>query len=195
MIVDLTPRWSGSLRVAALAAALASSLACVTNHGHFDFDPQASFPVYRTFAFVFPEPAGEEVPVPTGDVVSSQLIDGHVRAAIERELGAKGLEVTKQDQADLLIAFHVSSRQASRTEYYPSAGYYWPYDWWHAHWDYAYTRIYTEGLMIVDLVDAKTRKLVWRGWTADPLPRSGEYHDIVDHAVHEVMRNFPPPAR
>jgi hypothetical protein len=181
--------------VAGLCAVLASSLACVTGHGHFDFDPQVSFPAYRTFAFVYPEPSGEQVPVPTGDVLDSQLIERHVRVAIERELGAKGLEVAKEDQADLLIAFNVSSRQAARTEFYPSTGYYWPYDWWHAHWDYVYTRIYTEGLMIVDLVDAKLRKLVWRGWTADPLPSSGEYQDVVDHAVHEVMRNFPPPPR
>jgi hypothetical protein len=192
MIVARTPPLLRWLRAAALGACLASPLACATGHGHFDFDPQASFAAYRTFAFVFPEPASEEVPVPTGDVVTSQLVERHVRAALERELGVKGLEVAAVEQADLLVAFNVSSRQASRTDVYPSGGYYWPHDWWHAHWDYAYTRIYTEGLMIVDLVDAKTRKLVWRGWTADALPRSGEYQGIVDHAVHEVMRNFPP---
>jgi hypothetical protein len=35
---------------------------------------------------------------------------------------------------------------------------------------------------------------VWRGWTKDPLPRSEDMSGIVDHAVHEIFENYPPPA-
>lgn len=185
-------------RISALALATALGglgLGCVTDHGHFDHDPNASFASYHNYAFVYPAPPGEEgLPLPSSDVASSQLMEKRVEAAIGRELAAKGLEPAPFETADLIVAFNVSTRSATRTEFYPSGGGYWPYGWWHAHWDTVYTRIYTEGLMIVDLIDAKSRQLVWRGWTADPLPRSEDMSGVVDHAVREIFKNYPPSA-
>jgi len=180
--------------VCTLVLALLAS-ACTTTHGRFDFDAQASFASYRNYAFIHPGVPDEGVPTPSADVADSQLNQRRVQAAIERELAAKGLEPAPEQSADLLVAFNISSRQASRTEFYPSGmAHGWPYGWWYDHWDTVYTRIYTEGVVIVDLVDAKSRQLVWRGWTADPLPRSG-YGRVIDHAIAQVMKNYPPPPR
>jgi hypothetical protein len=55
-----------------------------------------------------------------------------------------------------------------------------------------YTRIYTEGLLIVDLIDPKTKKLVWRGWTTDPLPPSADIARTAEHAVRSVLAGYPP---
>jgi hypothetical protein len=179
-----------------LALSAAFGAGCVTNHGHFDHDPAASFGGYHNYAFVHPEPPpeGKGIPLPMGDIARSQLIDQRVEAAIQRELAVKGLELAPFESADLIVAYSASSRTASRTEYYPDGGGpYWPYGWWYAHWDQVYTRLYTEGVLIVDLIDAKTRRLVWRGWTTDPLP-ADDMSGVVDHAVHEIFKNYPPPA-
>jgi Domain of unknown function (DUF4136) len=188
------------VRVLCVLGFAALALACTTAHGRFDFDANASFASYRNYAFIHPGPPEEGtpeegVPTPSADLVASQLNERRVQAAIERELRAKGLEPAPEETADLLVAFNISSREASRPEFYPSGmAYGWPYGWWYDHWDTVYTRIYTEGLVIVDLIEAKSRQLVWRGWTADPLPSSG-YARVVDHAIGQVMRNYPPPPR
>jgi hypothetical protein len=177
-----------------LALALALATSCSTTHGRFDFDGGASFAAYRSFAIVHPAPAGAEVPLPEGDIAKSQLTERRVREAIERELGAKGLASAPEASADLLVAFNLSSRRATRLVSYPDGFIHaWPHRWWRDHWDEAYTQLYTEGVLIVDLVDAKTRRLVWRGWTANPLPDSGDMTRVVDHAVGEVLENYPPP--
>jgi hypothetical protein len=186
------------VRALCTLALAALALGCATQHGRFDFDSQADFASYRNYAFIQPSPPEgatpeEGVPTPSADLVASQLNERRVQAAIERELRARGLEPAPEDSADLLVAFNLSSREASRPEFYPGGmAYGWPYGWWYDHWDAVYTRIYTEGLVIVDLVDAKSRQLVWRGWTADPLPSQG-YGNVVDHAIGQVMHNYPPP--
>lgn len=178
---------------ASLLVAVAS-LACSTTHGRVDFDRAVSFAAYRSFAIVHPPAEGEALPLPaSGDIASSQLVERRVRGALERELAAKGLVLAPQESADLLVAFNVGSRRATRSESVPDGGIHiWPHGWWRDHWDLAYTRIVSEGVLIVDLIDAKTRKLVWRGWTTDVLPPSGEIERVVDHAVHEVVENYPP---
>ncbi|HEY8122323.1 MAG TPA: DUF4136 domain-containing protein [Myxococcota bacterium] len=182
-------------RLSALAFALALGLGCASSDGLYDHDPSASFAAYHNYAIVHSEVAGQDLPLPSDDVANSQLVQRRVDAAIQRELAAKGLEPASAELADLIVAFSVSSRPAARSELYPAGGgMYWPYGWWHDHWDAVYTRVYTEGLMIVDLIDAKSRLLVWRGWTKDPLPRSEDMSGIVDHAVHEIFENYPPPA-
>jgi hypothetical protein len=183
------------LRAAAAGGALVLALGCATDHGRFDFDPAASFAAYRTFAFAAPELGEGDRAAPSEDVARSPLTDERVRAALERALVAKGLSVAPIETANLLVAFDVSSRRATRTEVYPDGiAVRWPRRWWIEHWQRVYTEIYTEGLLVVDLIDAKTRRLAWRGWTADPLPRSGAYPErVIDHAVDQVLRNYPPP--
>lgn len=172
---------------------LCLALGCAGTPGRSDFDPAADFASFQTFAVIDPIPQEEAVPRPTQDVVKSQLIDRRVHEALEAGLAAKGLRSTGEESADVLVAFTVGSRRATRTEFYPMGGYHsWPYAWWYDHWDQAYTEIYTEGLLIVDVIDAKTHQLVWRGWTTDPLPPSANIEQTVDHAVSTVLAEYPP---
>lgn len=181
-------------RIPPLVLACVVGLACATSHGRFDADASAPFAAYRSFAIIYPESPVELHPM-TGDVAHSQLVERRVQAALERDLAAKGLALAPAESADLLIMFNVSTRRTMHSEpYMGGLGMGWPYGWWHDHWDVAYTHVYTEGLMIVDLIDAKTRQLVWRGWTKDPLPVSEDMSGVVDHAVGEILENYPPPA-
>lgn len=168
------------------------ALACATD-GRFDYDAAVDFSAYKTFAVISPTEGEGELPLPTQDVVQSQLVERRARQAIERGLTEKGLAATAESEADLIVAFTVGSRRASRPESVPDGiGPHWPYGWWYDHWDRAYTRIYTEGLLIVDLIDAKTRRLVWRGWTTDPVSASTDIDRKVKHAVGTVLAGYPP---
>lgn len=179
------------MRTLALLVGIALCWGCATP-AHVDFDPAAKFAAYRTFAIAPPEPA-EGIPRPTLDPVKSQLIERRVQAALERGLAAKGLEAVEIAKAELLVAFSVGSQRATRVESYPSGFEHWPYGWWHDTWDHVYVRSYTEQLLVVDLIDAQRRQLVWRGWTTDPI--SADVERTADHAVATVLAEYPPPPR
>jgi hypothetical protein len=52
------------------------------------------------------------------------------------------------------------------------------------------------GTLVVDVVDARTEELVWRGWAEGAmweLPRPEQLDKYVDEVVAKVMKGFPPP--
>ncbi|WP_372943662.1 DUF4136 domain-containing protein, partial [Shewanella sp.] len=56
-------------------------------------------------------------------------------------------------------------------------------------------REYEVGTMIVDLVDNKTGKLVWRGTVADTIRDQNtpqERAESINNAIGQVMMNYPP---
>ena len=48
------------------------------------------------------------------------------------------------------------------------------------------------GNLVVDLVNPKTKELVWRGTASDQVSGSGEDKGKIDAAVAELFKNFPP---
>jgi hypothetical protein len=52
---------------------------------------------------------------------------------------------------------------------------------------------YTEGTLNVDVVDARTQKLVWEGAIIGRITESvvKNLEKSIDNAVHEVYKNFP----
>jgi hypothetical protein len=183
--------------VALRVVACSLALGCASAPVQYDRDPEANFASYHSFAIVFPRAAeSEDLPLPTEDVGQSQLVQRRVRQALMRALEAKGLEPLPEAEAELLVAFNVSSHRYPEVEDYGygvSYGNSWPYDWWGDHWYRLSTRLRNEGLLVVDLIDAKTRRLVWRGWHREPLGASDVMQQEIPHVVGEVLSNYPPP--
>jgi hypothetical protein len=54
---------------------------------------------------------------------------------------------------------------------------------------------YKEGTLIVDVVDAKTKQLVWRGFatgTVDPDAKPEQRERKLNDAIAQMMAQFPP---
>ena len=184
------------LRGFALVVAAPLALGCAAAPLQYDRDPDADFSSYRSFSVVYPPaPAeAEALPLPTADVANSQLAVDRVRHALMRGLEAKGLELVPEGQASLLAAFDLSSHRYPEVESYPDGTVEtWPYDWWWHHWETVTTRLRNEGLLVVDLIDARTRRLVWRGWHREPLGSSDVMQQEIPHVVEEVLSHYPPP--
>jgi hypothetical protein len=52
------------------------------------------------------------------------------------------------------------------------------------------------GTVVVDVTDARTDDLVWRGWAEGALqeaPGTDQLSDYIDAVVAEIMKDFPPP--
>jgi len=50
---------------------------------------------------------------------------------------------------------------------------------------------YKEGTLIIDVIDRKQRKLVWRGWSAEALPDPEIYREVLPQEVREIFQPFP----
>ena len=50
---------------------------------------------------------------------------------------------------------------------------------------------YKEGTLVIDIVDSKSKELVWRGTGTDVLNRSAPAKDLVA-AVEKILEEFPP---
>lgn len=93
----------------------------------------------------------------TGDprLDSNEIFQRHLQAAVERELAAKGLAKNPAVPPDLLVHYHASVTQRidlSQHEPFTACPDCKPF-------------VYDAGTLVIDLVDAQTGKVVWRGWS------------------------------
>ena len=172
-----------ALRLLPLPAIL---LACNSMTVHHDFDRQADFSSYRTYAFL-PEPAQG----PTNPLVAEPLVRKRVHASFDRHAPTRGLTRVEEGTQDLNVAFYVDVKEKVDVTSY---GY-------NYHWEWGGTRAvdvyrYQEGTLILDLVDAGSGELVWRGWVVAEVSRDPEGSEgRIDEAVSKILANWPPAAK
>ncbi|QEL65338.1 hypothetical protein OTERR_18620 [Oryzomicrobium terrae] len=156
-----------------------------------DYDPQADFSRYQTFAFF--SPAG------TDKAGYGTLVTERLKHATRAELERRGY-VYREASPDLLVNF--SGKLEHRTSVVPAPppppmGYYgyrggfygpWPgYGWGQEVINY------TEGTLNIDLVDARRRQLVWEGVGVGTV---GDVEEAIsqkslDKAVAAIFARYP----
>ena len=179
-------RYSATLAGLALAT-LATLAACAPYAARSDFDPTADFTRYKTYAHVPPPERGQGGRVPV-----NPSLDAQIRAALDRELPARGFVKAEGASPDLLVGYYLVVRDRVDWTFVNT---YWGWGWGGVS-PVPYT--YSEGTLVVDLVDATSRRLVWLGWTfadVDPLGDPTQTQELVDPAVATILENYPPAAR
>jgi len=173
-----------------LAWLLVLAAACASVQVHVDFDPSADFSSLRTFAWF---PRTRE---PTGDFrVDSPLLDSRIRNAVERELAAKGFEKVVDRDPDFFVFYHFSVED--RIDVHTVNRTY--VDRWGYVVSLPETRVrqYQQGTLMIDVADAREKRLVWRGVGTGRLrssPKPDETTRAVNSAVAEILGRFPPGA-
>ncbi len=175
-------RFATSLGAAAAAALILCG--CYSFRTRHDYDPAANFSRYKTYRF-----AAAAAPKDASAPVTDPIIDRRVKQALEKALAAKGRRQAQGGQADFWVSFVLVIERYVVPEYY---GYYGPYMY---GWASVYPRTFEEGVLVVDILDAGTRKLVWRGSVSDALGsrRSPEARQAaLDKAAAKLLKRFPP---
>ena len=174
----------------ALAAACALA-ACSTVTVTTDHDPSAQFGKYKTYALT---PAAHDQPLsPSGEAA--------LRNSMHTHLAARGIQETSPARADLDVTRHVILREKLAAHQYTDWGYghggTWPYGYGHyGMWAGAprtYTDVnqYTEGTLILDFVDARTKKLVFRGVGKAVVGGAASNAGKIDEAVQKIVAALP----
>lgn len=180
-----------NLKTTLLGAGLVVLAGCAGNQVSTDYNPGTGFSQYKTFAMV-------SVP----DSVSHQLIDDRIRTVVESQLIDKGLTETNRDDADLYVGYGMVDRtraeiNRNRWGWGPAWG--WRYYRWGLAWP-AVTNYdistYTDGTVVVSLVDAKTHREVWQGQAADalslPINNPNSATKEIGKAVAKILAKYPP---
>jgi hypothetical protein len=122
-------------------------------------------------------------------VEDDRFVDGYLRAALARELRAKGLREVGPGEADLLVTFEGS--QARRFEIDDNTVSP-PFRWRWYQRDIE-VRSYDEGTLVVDLADRDRGVLVWRGWLVDVVVQGKARERRIDRGIERLLRKYPPP--
>ncbi len=139
-----------------------------------DFDANASFATYKTFDFM---------PHPSGNPLNNKRIE----AAVEQQLVAKGMQKQTAGRPDLLVAYHTNVKDKIDVDTY---GYrYGRYG--RRVGTYTTVQKYQQGTIVVDLVDAKEKELVWRGWAKGEASDSVSKEKI-DDTIVKILEKYPP---
>jgi hypothetical protein len=134
-----------------------------------DFDPTADFARYHTYYWAGGEDASGK------SSFESLLIDKRIKDIIGTQLWARGLgEVAEKAKPDLVVLYWIGAKDKTPVETVPSSttsaravwNHYDPH--WGGRWGRTYDEVvvreYTEGTLIVDLIDVATKELAWRAY-------------------------------
>jgi hypothetical protein len=139
---------------------------------------------YVTFAW------GPADALPTGDprLDNNPFFRDFLQGAVERELRARRFVYATDRPADLLLHYHANvNRRIEVNEIDRRYGYCGP--------DCPPNVIeYDQGTLVVDIVDARTNTLVWRGWAQESMEGviddQARLERHVDRAVKKMMARF-----
>jgi Domain of unknown function (DUF4136) len=159
---------------------------CANIQSGADFPLGLRLDQYQTFTWG----AGDTLPAGDPRLDNNPFFDARVRAAVELELAAHGLRRVSS-APDLLVHYHASVRQRTDVVRADEAR--------------GYTNMemraseqviqFDEGTLIVDVADAKSKVVLWRGWSqtdvggllADPR----EMEKRINSSVRQMMQRFP----
>lgn len=159
-----------------------------------DYSPATSFSQFKTFALVSPPDSA----------AAQQLLDQRVQNAVTAQLTDKGLTQTDRQSADLYVGYGIVDKTHKQVYTYRD-GWGWgsPWGWRYYRWGVAWptaiqrrVETYTDGTVVVNLIDAKTKKVVWDGEVADvvslPVGKPVSATKEIDTAVAKLFAKYPP---
>jgi hypothetical protein len=167
----------------ALSTALAVMTAgCSTMTVTADHDFQVDFGAYTSFA-LFERPAKER-----RGAQMSDLVDGRIASSVAADLSSKGLAAAAPNDADILVTFYTA---VTRRVVVNGGGWY-GYRWRYWGGGMVSVNSYPEGSLVIDVIDRRSRELVWRGVGAGAFSKMNPTDEQVAKKVARVLRDFPP---
>jgi hypothetical protein len=168
-------------RIAVCTALFLVALAAFAQQVKTDFDHQANFSQYKTYSWQEIKPA-------------NSLWDARIKSAVDAQLTAKGWTQVPSGGDVALVAIKATETQRSLQTFYDGFGGGWGWRGFGGMGQATTTeQDYKEGTLVVDMYDAKTKQLIWRGSTEDALSNKAEKNEKnLDKGVAKMFKKFPP---
>lgn len=171
-------------RPLALLLVLLTLAGCGSSAVFMDYSIAGLWSNYRTYNWL-PEPRAEAI----GPLAENPANRTSIEEAVDWALKNRGLMKNEQNP-DYLVAYYAGKTDAID----PSV------------WGYAYgpkenyedeqgpPHSFKGGTLVIDLVDAKTKELMWRGWSAGVVnaPNQDKTDNSIRDVVKKIMAEYPP---
>lgn len=168
-----------TIRLAGILTLTTMLTGCATTEVRSYLARGADLHSYRTYNWQPIEPTS------TGDprLDNNQFFETRVQAAVDEQLASRGFEKTAAPH--FLVHYHASvtqEMQISPGEHGVAC-------------EECRPEVYDEGTLLIDIVDARTGLLAWRGWakgSIDGIVNDQEWMERkIDEAVARIMRELP----
>ena len=184
------------LTVAALSGLLLAGCASVA---HVEKDDSVNFSRYHTYTWVNAKDSKDES---SRDRVSD-LTEKRIREAVNAELAKAGWRESK-NKPDVLISYDViveRAVKAANSPVYSQPFTRYVFNPYTRRWVSLYypsqfvgydrnQRSVKEGTVTISVIDAKTERTVWQGWTTDEVNCQNLTGKEVQNAVKSIFRKF-----
>jgi hypothetical protein len=149
-----------------------------------DFDHQANFSQYKTYSWQEIKPA-------------NSLWDARIKGAVDAQLAAKGWTQVDSGGDVAIVAIATSQTERTLQTFYDGMGGGWRWRGFGGMGEATTTeQDYKEGTLLVDLYDAKTKKLIWRGSAQDTVSNNADKNEKnLNKGVAKMFKKFPPQAK
>ena len=165
--------------LAAVPWALLLASASFAQQVKTDYDRSANFSQYKTYSW-------EKLQT------QDQLWVGRIKEAVNAAMTAKGLTPVESGGDIAIVAIEMTKSQQSLNTFYNGFGGGWR---WGGGFGDATTTVdnYKVGTLVVDLFDAHTKTLLWRGSSSDTLSdKSDKNIKNLDKGVQKMFDHFTP---
>ena len=148
-----------------------------------DFDHQAHFSQYKTYSWEAIKPA-------------NSLWDARIKNAVDAQLTARGWTQVESGGDVAVVAIKTSQTQRTLQTFYDGLGGGWG---WRRFGGGGFgdatttEQDYKVGTLVIDLYDAKTKQLIWRGSAQDTVSdKAMQNEKNLDKGVAKMFKKFPP---
>lgn len=164
-----------------MASAVLSIMSCSPFRVKTDYSATANFTAYKTYQFR------------VDDLKLNDLDKDRVLNEVAKNLQSKGLAASQSP--DLIINLKASHKRIEDVRMEPSIG---MYGWgrpfgWGVGMSRTWTSDYNQGTLEIDMIDAKTNKLIWQGSGSGinvDSPKSKQKQ--IPEIVAQILGNYPP---
>ncbi|WP_299218530.1 DUF4136 domain-containing protein [uncultured Aquimarina sp.] len=148
-----------------------------------DYDKQANFSSYKSYAFFKPGIDKAEI---------SDLDKKRILRAIETDMAAKGF--IKSENPDVLVSIFTKTKENINI-YQNNFGFGYGWGWNPWFWGAGQNTVSrtTEGTLYIDLVDASKKELIWQGMgTAALTEKVDKKQEKMNQIVAAILEKYPP---
>jgi len=148
-----------------------------------EYDEKTDFRGLNMYAWVH-EPLEK-----TGRTVGPDLagLDRLVRAAVDREMAARGFEKVPREEAEFTVDYSVGTEGVVDSKATGESGV--PGS---RMGEGSYVRAYSEGMLSLTFLGPAAKRTLWRGWASVVLGDPDKLQAQVDKAVRKLVKRFAP---
>lgn len=147
--------------------------------------PGVDYSAYQTYAWKRRADLKADHPMATGSDTDQWL-----RGLANDQLAASGFELVAAEEADLWVNYvtydsDVLQIEGTTKDIAGSVK-------WIGDPDAHSMRNYLEGTLVIEIVDAKTGKMLWSGWASDAAATQEKLQGKAPKAIKKIFQHFPP---